>query len=151
MTRARLLPLAAAVALAACGRSDSAAAAKAVREYDDALVRAFRLSDASRMGEVATRKEADRVLVLVDLKASNRIVLESTLEAFEVVDAKRAGEAAVVETKERWRYHDRPLAPGRSPGPEIVSDMRLRFDLVRDAGRWKVSEVTTVANSIEKR
>jgi hypothetical protein len=139
---------AALLALAACSGSDAKAAARAVREYDDELVRAFRMSDASRMATFATRKEADRVLVIVDLKASNRLVLESTLERFDVVSSKASadGKSAAVETKERWRYFDRPIAPGRSPGPTIVSEMRMRYDLVRESRRWKVADVTTLEN-----
>jgi hypothetical protein len=108
------------------------------------------MSDSSRMPGVATRKEANRVLVLVDLKASNRLVLESTLERFDVRSSRASpdGKTAAVETAERWRYFDRSLAPGRSPGPTIVSEMRMRYDLVREDGRWKVAEVTTLANEI---
>lgn len=136
------------LALAACSGSDAKAAAGAVREYDDELVRAFRMSDASRMGGFATRKEADRVLVIVDLKASNKLVLESTLERFDVVSSSASadGKSATVETRERWRYFDRPIAPGRSPGPVIVSEMRMRYDLVRESKRWKVADVTTLEN-----
>lgn len=136
--------------LAACSRSASDAAARAVREYDDELIRAFRTSNPSRIAGVATRTEADRVLVLVDLKSSNRLVLESTLERFEVVSSRAFidGKSATVETKERWRYFDRPIAPGRSPGPEIVSEMRMRYELAWDSGRWKVADVTTLENAI---
>ncbi len=145
----RALGAALALALAAACRPQPDPAA-AVREYDEELVRAFRLSDSSRMPNVATRKEADRVLVLVDLKASNKLVLESSLERFEVTSAKISPDrsSAVVETAERWRYHDRPLSPGRSPGPTIVSEMRMRYDCVREDGRWKVADVSTLANTV---
>ncbi|HSM92492.1 MAG TPA: hypothetical protein VLT47_06345 [Anaeromyxobacteraceae bacterium] len=139
------------LALAACegGAGD---AARAVREYDDALIRAFRLTDPSKMTQVAAREEADRVRVLVDLKAASRLVLESTLERFEVRSSAVApgGGRATVETAERWRYFDRALSPGQSPGPVILSEMRMRYDLVREAGRWKVAEVTTLANQVER-
>jgi hypothetical protein len=135
------------VALAACARPEREAA-RAVREYDDALVVAYRTGDASSMTQVAATKEAQRVQVLVDLKSSGKLVLESTLEAFEAtrVQIGPSAGAATVETKERWRYSDRHLRPGEPPGPTFVSDMTMRYDLVRDDGRWKVRDVTTIAN-----
>lgn len=138
-----LLPFA--VALAACGRP-SAELARAVRDYDDALTRAYSTSDASGMAAVAGPKEAQRVQVLVDLKSSAKLALESRLESFEVTRAEAKGDAATVETRERWRYHDRRLQPGAPPGPELVSQMTMRYALVREAGRWKVESVATVSN-----
>ncbi len=147
--RRLLLVVAALVALSGCKRT-ATDAARAVRAYDDELVRAFRMSDSSRVPEVATRQEADRVLVLVDLKASNRLVLDSTLERFEVLSARAApdGKTAEVDTAERWRYFDRPLDPGRTAGAVILSEMRMRYALVREGGRWKVADVTTLGNEI---
>jgi hypothetical protein len=119
---------------------------KAVRQYDDELVRAYATSEASRLGEVATAKEAGRVQVLLDVKRDAKLVLESTIESFEVTRASSSGEGATVETRERWRYHDRRLQPGEPPGPEFVAEMTMRYDLVREDGRWKVASVSTVSN-----
>lgn len=139
--------LATLAALAACAPPERQVA-KAVRDYDDALVVAYRTRDVSRLARVAAAKEAQRVQVLIDLKSSGRLVLESTLEAFETtrVQIGPSADAAVVETKERWRYFDRHLRPGEPPGPTFVSAMAMRYALVREDGRWKVREVTTLSN-----
>jgi hypothetical protein len=73
-------------------------------------------------------------------------VLESQLESFEVTRAKATRDTATVETRERWRYHDRRLQPGAPPGPEIASLMTMRYSLVRESGRWKVAQVATNAS-----
>ncbi len=145
MRRAPALALV--LALAGCPRPEREAA-RAVREYDDELVRAFRTSDASRMAGVASAKEAGRVRVLVDLKSAGKLVLESSLESFEVtrIEVAPGGGAASVETKERWRYFDRHLRPGKPPGPTFVADMAMRYALVREGGRFKVRDATTLAN-----
>jgi hypothetical protein len=121
-------------------------ASQAVRAYDDALVRAYAGNDASPLAAVATAKELARVQVLIDLKVAGKLVLESRVEAFEVASASASGDAATVETRERWRYHDRRLRPGEPPGPEFVADMKMRYDLVREGGKWKVASATTLAN-----
>lgn len=132
--------------LLACGGTRGAAE-QAVRAYNDELVGAYRSSDASRMKSVAVRKEADRVLVLIDLKRASKLVLESALESSEVVAVVVTGEnAATVETRERWRYHDRPLDPGSTPQPVSVAQMRMRYTVVREGAVWKVAEVGTLSN-----
>ncbi len=143
--RARAAALALALA-AACG-SDRREAERAVRAYNDAAILAYRTGDLAPLREVATAGEANRVQVLVDLKAAARLVLESRLESLEVTGVERpdAGRM-VVRTKERWRYHDRPLDPGRPQGIEFVADMALEYQLVRDGARWKVDRGRTLSS-----
>ena len=141
--------LLAALALAACARPEREAEA-AVRRYDDELVRAYRLADASGLARVATDDEARRVQVLIDLKSAAKLVLESELEAFraERVEVAPGASAAVVETAERWRYHDRHLVPGEAPGPAFQAEMAMRYDLVREGEGWKVRSVKTISNHV---
>lgn len=141
----RRLSLAALVLLAAC-QGGSAEVARAVRAYDDALVRAYAGSDASPLANLATAKELGRVQVLIDLKTSGKLVLESKIESFEVTSASTSGDTATVETRERWRYHDRHTRPGEPNGPDFVADMKMRYGLVREGGRWKVESVATLSN-----
>ena len=84
--------------------------------------------------------------VLVDLKSAGKLVLESKIESFEVTSASASGDTATVETRERWRYHDRHTRPGEPDGPEFVADMKMRYGLVREGGRWKVESVATLSN-----
>ena len=68
--------LAVPLALAACaGRQTELE--RAVREYDDALVRAYATADPSLLAAVAPDEEAVRVRVLIDLKSEAGVVLES--------------------------------------------------------------------------
>jgi len=137
--------MAALMLLAACSGSDRELG-KAVGDYDDALVRAYATADASRLSEVATAKEAGRVQVLLDLKSNAKLVLESKIESFEVTRASSSGDSATVETRERWRYHDRHLKPGEPQGPDFVAEMAMRYELLREGGRWKVASVSTLSN-----
>lgn len=142
----RLAPLAAALLLSACGAAREAG--RAVRAYDEALVRAYKLNDPAGLSKVATAAEVRRLAALIDLKVAARLVLESTLEELEVVRAEAApgGRSAAVETRERWRYFDRRLAPGQPPGPVFVAAMRMHYELVREGGTLKVREVRTLSN-----
>lgn len=141
----RRLVLPSLLLLAAC-QGGAAEAAKAVRAYDDALVRAYAGGDASPLANLATAKELGRVQVLVDLKTAGKLVLESKIESFEVTSTSTSGDTATVETRERWRYHDRHLEPGKTDGPDFVADMKMRYELVREGGRWKVGSVATLSN-----
>lgn len=142
----RLAPALASVLLLVACQGGSAEAAKAVRAYDDALIRAYASGSASPLVNLATEKELGRVQVLIDLKTSGKLVLESQIESFEVTSASTSGDTATVETRERWRYHDRHTKPGEPNGPDFVADMKMRYQLVREAGRWKVESVATLSN-----
>ena len=63
MRRLALAPL---LVLAAC-QGPGPELGKAVRAYDDALVRAYAGGDAAPLQDVATPKEMGRVQVLIDL------------------------------------------------------------------------------------
>lgn len=138
-----------AVALAValgCG-SDRRDAERAVRAYNDAAILAYRTRDFAPLHEAATQEEWGRVVVLVDLKTASRLVLESELQSLELTKVERtAADAMLVGTRERWRYHDRPLDPGRPRGPEFVADMALEYRFVRQDGRWKMDSARTLSS-----
>jgi hypothetical protein len=124
------------------------AAERAVRAYDEALTEAYRMNDASRLRDVAGEKEVGRVQVLIDLKRASGLVLESRIESLTVADVRSQGpDGLVVRTRERWRYHDRPTQPGRSPGPVFVAEMEMEWDLTRARGTWRVEKGRTLSST----
>lgn len=151
MTRAvRALAPAAVAALVACGQGarDRRDAERTIRGYDDASILAYRTRDLEPLKRFATQGEWGRVVVLVDLKTAGKLVLESELVSLEVDRVERTGpDALVAETRERWRYHDRPLDPGAARPPTFVADMRMRYELVRSDGAWRVDRTRTLENT----
>ncbi len=146
MSPARGAAIGLVAALCACS-SERREAERAVRAYNKAAILAYRTRDFGPLREVAIEKEWGKVVVLVDLKTANGLVLESELESLEVIEASRPGpEALRATTRERWRYWDRPLRPGREPGPTFVADTRLEYEFVRERGMWKLASARTLAN-----
>lgn len=134
------------VVAAGCS-TDRREAERAVRAYNEAAVLAYRTRDLVPLREVATEKEWGKVVVLVDLKTASGLVLESELEALEVTGSEKPSpDRLKIVTRERWRYHDRPLQPGRPPGTVFVAQMTLEYDFVREDGRWKVDAARTLSN-----
>jgi hypothetical protein len=142
---------AAALALVSTGCAEQRrrwTAERVVRAYDEAVAEAYRVSDASRLREVAGEKEVGRVQVLIDLKRSSALVLESRVESLAVTDVRAVGPAGlVVKTRERWRYHDRPTRPGQPPGPVFVVEMEMEWELVRVRGTWRVEKGRTLSST----
>jgi len=117
----------------------------AVREYNTALVAAYRQSDASLLDPFASAAEVNRVKVLIEWKQSAGLVLESTLESLEVVRVETpTPDTLEVETRERWRYFDRAVRPGVTGRPEVTASMRLHYRFVRQA-TWQLERVSTLA------
>lgn len=118
-----------------------------IRDYNEASIVAFRTGELSKLEAVASEDEARKVVTLVDLKKSQNLVLESSLDALELVSTNMTGkDGAIVETRETWTYQDRPLRPGDAPGTRFVARMKMRYDCSRTNRVWKVSKVVTLSN-----
>ena len=149
-TRLISMSLAFVAFLAACS-SSGVDARKVIAAYNEAVIQAHRTGDISKLTEVADAREARAIAVTVDTKRSAGLVLEATLESLEIEAVKKGSEKDMtVETKERWRYFDRRLAPGASPGPVISADMKMRYICALQDGRWKVAQIETIANNVKK-
>lgn len=130
----------------ACG-GDAPSARRAAREYNEALIVAYRTGNVASLRPLACDDEVRRIETLLDLKREAGLVMESSLLSWEVVSAGTTGpDGIVVETKERWRYFDRALRPGRSPGPRFLADMHMRYEMERAGRSWRVLRVRTIAN-----
>lgn len=137
------------LAASACS-TDRREAERAVRAYDEAVIQAYRARDLSKLREVATEREWGKVQTLVDLKAAGRLVLESELESLAVTEVQGGSpDRMAARTRERWRYWDRPLDPGKPQGTVFVADMTLEYHLVRErGGPWKVDAVRALSNEL---
>ncbi len=147
---ARVLAPAVLAALVACGQGarDRRDAERAIRGYDDAAILAYRTRDLEPLKRFATAGEWGRVVVLVDLKSAAKLVLESELQSLAVERVERTGpDGLLAETRERWRYHDRPLVPGAARPPTFVADMRMRYEVVRVDGAWRVDRTRTLEST----
>jgi hypothetical protein len=140
------LPVAAALALAAC-RGEERAAVAAVRAYDAAVIKAYRDSDASAVRGLAAPEELNRLIVLIDLKRAGQLTLMSELQRFEARQVELTPQGATVTTGERWRYHDRPHDPRLPSGDVFLADMVLEYDLVKEGTAWKVRRARTLSST----
>ncbi len=137
------------LSLIGCRNNSRSEAEAAVRAYDNALIEAYRTGDTLHLRDVAGRDEIRKIQVLIDLKSSNGIVLESTLDRLEVISATReADNRLIVEAREQWRYHDRPRSPGVQQGPVVSADTTMRYEFAREDGHWKMQKGTTLTNKI---
>ena len=127
-----------------CGDDRHAEGERAVQAYCDAVIIAYRTSDASAVLPVATESEWRKIFTLIDVKRAGGLVLESELESLTVtsVDQPNPRFMTVVAT-ERWRYFDRPIELGRPPATEFVVEMEIEYSFVDQDGVWKMDEATT--------
>lgn len=139
--------LVAAAVFAGC-TSDLRIAEQVVREYNEAVIVAYRSQDFGPLRRVAAEKEGGRVSVMIDLKAATGVALQSELQRLTVTKVERGDDRKLVAwTEERWRYFDRSLRPGVPDGPVAVVDMTLTYELVQGDGRWKVERVRALTSA----
>ena len=132
----------------ACMRADDPL--KIVRAYNNAVILAHRTGDTSKLAGVAGEREAGLVSVLVRTKRGAGLAMEATLERLQVLDSKKTGpDSRTIETSEQWRYCDRPLKPGSSPGQTIEAAMKLQYECERTGTAWKVMKVKVLENTFK--
>lgn len=128
--------------LSACTDTAETDVIRTIKGYNEAAIAAYRTGTAKPLLAHAAEKEVNKVQVLVDLKTSNRLILESELQKFEVLSSVReADDRYDVRTKERWKYYDRPLRVGVAPGPVFIADIYLQYTVQREGESWKVQKV----------
>lgn len=97
--------------------------------------------DVSPLKNYAGEKELQKIIVLIDLKNSNGVVLESEMYLFKELSCEVQGDNAKVKTLERWRYFDRPIQPVLFKFKETKAEMELEYILSEKGSTWKVIEV----------
>ena len=128
--------------LSACADTANETVVKVIRDYNSAAMQAYRTGSARPLLAHADEKEVNKVQVLVDLKTSNKLVLESELLKLEVISSTRKADSLyTVRTKELWKYFDRPLRVGAAPGPVFIADIYLEYLLHPAGNSWKVQKV----------
>lgn len=131
--------------LAGCS-GPCADAEKLVRAYNEASINAYRTGDVTRLSLIADEKELRKIKVLLDIKRREGLVLESEMKSLEVTSCTQpAQDSMTVETRERWRYFDRPIKPGIPAGKVFMADMELTYMFRRMSGAWKVGQVKAVS------
>jgi hypothetical protein len=130
----------------ACSRADDPL--RIVRTYNEAVILAYRTGDISKLSDSAGEREARLIDVLVTTKRGAGLVLEATLERIEVERSEKTGpDSMLIDTAEKWRYYDRPLKPGSSPGQIIEAAMKVQYECERTGTVWKVMKVKVLENS----
>ena len=145
----RLCAIAVFFACSAC-HTVTSDAERMVRDYNEALIVAYRTGNTSKLAEVADEREVRLVRTLIDTKRTAGLALESVLESLAVTGVDTGSrDDMTIETRERWRYHDRSLKRGVMPGNRFVAEMAMRYNWRRIGGKWKVGSVVTLANRTE--
>lgn len=127
-----------------CGDDLHTEGERAVQAYCDAVIIAYRTSDASAVQPVTTEREWRKIFTLIDVKRAGGWVLESELESLAVTAVEQPSPGFMkVAATERWRYFDRPMELGVPPGAEFVAEMDLMYSFVNEDGVWKMDQATT--------
>jgi hypothetical protein len=115
---------------------------KVIVEYNQAVITAYQSGTAKGLLDIAAEKESNKVQVLIDVKSSNGLVLESELQNIEILSVTAVTPTDYsVRTKERWKYFDRPLTVGASAGQVFIADMQLEYAIQKNNNKWKVLKV----------
>jgi len=116
---------------------------KAVEEYCSIIQTVYLRLDLNLLEKIATEKEVKRVFPIVQALKGADNVMKTEIEEFTVrnVTIASTGDAATVETSERWKFWWEDRKTGRVTKEKKVEQYRLRYSLVNERGIWKVDQV----------
>ncbi len=127
----------------------------AVREYNQALVRAYASQRAELLDEVAGPEEVSRVSMLIFGLARQKKILESRQEEFVVEHheflsaapaASRPLPQATLIATEVWAFKQVQGHKKDTQAPAKRVRYRVRYSLTEDSDRWKVTEVELLSS-----
>jgi hypothetical protein len=143
MTRARSIRALAAGCAALCVsagcRPSDAELVNAVRRYDQAVIEAYRSSDAKPIEAITGEDEGRRLTALIGVKRDMGVTLDAQLLEFRVEGVGREGHDYTVSTVERWYYQDRRIGSGERVGADSTDRYWMRYRLRRRGGALVVT------------
>lgn len=116
-----------------------------VVRYNAALAEGFRRMDMNALSSVATKDQATSEYYQMAALGEGKVQLIASLTDIRFTSTRITGDAkAVVETEEIWDYQQ--VSTETSAVVRVEKDVRylLRYDLVREGGRWFVDKVTDI-------
>lgn len=114
---------------------------EAVKHYNGMMRRAYMEANINLMYGVATENQVNKILpTILAMRAENSFMMANQ-ENFDVKKVKAGKDRSSVETEERWRYWWQDKDTSAITKPEEVITYRLRYNLVQEAGAWKVDSI----------
>jgi hypothetical protein len=133
-----------AVLLFSCSRrAEKAEVEKAVIEYNNALVQAYRDAEITYMDPLATPEQVHRLVdVIVDLKQEKkRMRIRQESFAVEYVNVEEA--TAELVTRETWTYWIENTDTQERLEEEKTESYRIVYGLVKQHDKWLVDSLTS--------
>lgn len=142
LTVAMLVLLMGSMILAGCGKKQEAVEMENfVMNYCSIMQAAYVKADLNMLTPITTEKEMKKLFpVFQALRATGNVML-TEIQEFKVKDVDMDGDKASVKTVEKWRFWWQDEQSGRITKPHVVESYRLRYNLVRSGGSWKVDSV----------
>lgn len=122
-----------------------------VIQYNAALAEGFRRMDMNTLSSVATRDQAQTEYHQMAALGEGKVRLLATLVDIRFLSTKVDEDKAVAETEERWDYEQVSTEASETLRVEKGVVYRLRYELVRESGRWLVDRVKEIVDEGESR
>lgn len=113
----------------------------AVKNYNTMIQMAYLQADLNVMTNFATEKQIKMLFPTIQALQATSNSMRAEQRSFKVGRVSVKGDRAFVTTEETWVYWWQSMETGYITKPEETLTYKIKFNLVKDKGKWKVDSL----------
>jgi len=115
---------------------------RAVRQYDTAIINAYKTGNVSRLHKIASPAEVSKVQILINLMEAEKGLMKAHMRELKFTGVWFTSHGfADAATEERWSYRHYNPRTGIPTDALKIKDYNLKYKLIKTKDRWKVFRV----------
>jgi hypothetical protein len=127
-----------------CSKSEEKALIEnTVKEYNSALVQAYRDAEMSYMNPYATPEQLHRLVSIIQPLKENKHRMRIMQEGFAVESISIDGKTAEVVTQEKWTFWNEDKETLEVLKPKETESYRIFYTLKKEKGKWLVDTLNS--------
>ena len=138
------------ILIACAGSAEKRNVETTVREYNNALIKAFAAMDFEALKAVTTGREYNKVSIYIMSYAGQDEKFNARLLRLDIRKIRVHGNNADAVTSEEWEYEKVNATTGEVVRQKTLYVYEMNYHLLKDKGTWKVDQLTILKES-EKR
>lgn len=117
---------------------------KTILRYNTLLAKGYSELNMTPLREVAAEMQAEKEYIHMAALGEGKVRMLSELKSIEFLEVSVTGSSASVRTKEVWDYSHININTNQTVDTQRDIVYSLRYDLVKEGGRWLVSSVKSI-------
>mgnify|MGYP001577914302 FL=1 len=121
-----------------------------IKNYTRVLIEAYKTGNPGLFKGLAAEKEIRKRDIMISSWLSAGEYMDADLKKLKFKEVKITSDTAVVKTSEKWTFQYRDVKTEEVVDPQKTVSYEMAYTLVKEDGRWLVSELRIDKERIKK-